>query len=345
MKAIVQDRYGSADVLALREVARPEIGDDDVLVRVRAASVHIGDWHLMTGQPYLMRVVGFGLRAPKARVRGMDVAGTVEAVGKNVTRFRAGDDVFGTCDGAFADYARARASTLAPKPASLTFEQAAAVPTSACVALQALRDAGGLEPGQRVLIVGASGGVGMFAVQIARALGAEVTGVCSTAKVDAVRALGADHVVDYTREDFTQSGRRYDLVLDMAGNRPLSRIRRALTPRGTLVPIGGEGGGRWIGGVGRSLWALALSPFVSQRLRPIVATANAADLQHLAELIEAGKLAPVVDRTYSLAEVPDAIRYLTGGRARGKLVVAVSGEDGRSVQGSSVRTELHPATA
>jgi NADPH:quinone reductase-like Zn-dependent oxidoreductase len=345
MKAIVQDRYGSADVLALREVARPEIGADDVLLRVRAAGVHIGDWHLMTGQPYLMRVVGFGLRAPKARVRGMDVAGTVEAVGARATRFRPGDEVFGTCDGAFADYARAREATLAPKPASLTFEQAAAVPTSACVALQALRDAGRVQPGQSVLIVGASGGVGIFAVQIAKALGAEVTGVCSAAKAELVRSVGADHVVDYTREDVTRSGQRYDLILDMAGNSPLSQIRRVLTRRGTLVPVGGEGGGRWIGGVGRSVRALALSPFVSQRLRPIVAMANAADLRVLTDLIEAGELAPVVDRTYSLAEVPDAIRYLHGGNARGKIVIAVPDDDGRSAEGSSVRTALHPATA
>ncbi len=231
MKAIVQHRYGSADVLALQEVDKPEIGDDDVLVRVHAAGVHIGDWHLMTGLPYLMRVMGFGLRAPKARVRGTDVAGTVEAVGKNVTRFQAGDDVFGTCDGSFAEYARAREDKLAPKPANLTFEQAATVPTSACTALQALRDAGGIQPGQKVLIVGASGGIGIFAVQIARSFGADVTGVCSTAKVDGVRSVGADHVVDYTREDFTRSGQRYDLILDMGGNRSLSQLRRALTPR------------------------------------------------------------------------------------------------------------------
>ncbi|HEY5529179.1 MAG TPA: NAD(P)-dependent alcohol dehydrogenase [Thermoleophilia bacterium] len=323
MKAIIQDQYGSPDVLELQEVDRPEIGDDDVLVRVRAAGVHIGDRHIMTGLPYLMRVMGFGLRAPKARVRGTDVSGTVEAAGKNVTRFQAGDDVFGTCDGSFADHTRAREDKLAPKPANLTFEQAAAVPTSACTALQALRDRGGIQPGQKVLIVGASGGVGMFAVQIAKSFGAEVTGVCSTTKVDMVRSIGADHVIDYTQEDFTQSGQRYDLILDMVGNRSLSHLRRALTPRGTLVLVGGEGGDRWIGAVGRSIRALVVSPFVSQRMRMIVATANTEDLQFLKELIEAAKVTPVIDRTYSLSEVPDAIRYLNDGHARGKIVITV----------------------
>jgi NADPH:quinone reductase-like Zn-dependent oxidoreductase len=345
MQAIVQDTYGSPDVLALQEVDKPEIGDDDVLVRVHAAGVHIGDWHVMTGRPYLMRVMGFGLRAPKARVRGTDVAGTVEAVGRNVTRFRAGDDVFGTCDGSFAEHARAREGTIAPTPANLTFEQAAAVPTSACTALQALRDAGGIKSGQTVLIVGASGGVGMFAVQIAKALGADVTGVCSTTKVDAVRSIGADHVVDYTQEDFTRGGQRYDLILDMVGNRSLSDLRRALTPRGTLVLVGGEGGDRWIGAVGRSIRALVVSPFVSQRLRMIIAAAKAQDLRFLTELIEAGKLRPVIDRTYPLSEVPDAIRYLNEGHARGKIVINVSGPDQPSAHGGSVRTELHPVTA
>jgi NADPH:quinone reductase-like Zn-dependent oxidoreductase len=322
VRAIVQDRYGSADVLQLQEVAEPAIGDDEVLLRVRAASVHVGDWHVMTGQPYLMRVLGFGLRGPKARVRGMDAAGTVEAVGKNVTRFRPGDEVFGTCGGAFAEQAVAREATLAPKPANLTFEQAAAVPTSACVALRALR-VGGIAPGQRVLVIGASGGVGLFAVQIAKALGAEVTAVASAGKAELVRSVGADSVLDYARDEYAGRGDRYDLILDMAGTRSLSQLRRALTPRGTLVPVGGETGGRWIGGVGRSLRALALSPFVSQTLRPIVALANAADLRFLAELIEAGKLRPVVDRTYPLGGVPDAIRRLHGGAARGKLVIAV----------------------
>jgi len=273
MKAIVQDRYASADVLELRDVDKPELGDDDVLLRVHAAGVHIGgDWHLMTGLPYLMRIMGFGFCAPKARVRGMDVAGTVEAVGKNVTRFQAGAEVFGTCDGSFTEYACARADKLAPKPANLGFEQAAAVPTSAGTALQALRDSGGIKNEQKVLIVGASGGVGMFAVQIAKSFGTKVTGVCSTTKVDTVRSIGADHVIGYTKDDFTRGWKRYDLILDMGGNRSLSQLRRALTLRGTLVLVGGEGGGRWIGGVDRSIRALVASPFVSRRLRMIIAT-------------------------------------------------------------------------
>jgi NADPH:quinone reductase-like Zn-dependent oxidoreductase len=323
MQAIVQDQYGSADVLQLQDIDTPKVGIDDVLIRVHAAGVHIGDWHLMSGEPYLMRIMGFGFRAPKARVRGMDVAGTVEAVGHNVTRFRPGDEVFGTCDGAFAEYASAREDMLAPKPANLTFEQAAAVPTSAFTALQAVRT-GGIQSGQKVLIVGASGGVGIFAVQIAKSFGAEVTGVCSTAKVDMVRAIGADHVIDYTKEDFIRRGPRYDLILDMGGNRSLSQLRRALTPRGTLVLVGGEGGDRWIG-IGRSLLALVVSPFVSHNLRPLASNPNQADLQLLKELIEAGKLSPVIDTTYLLTKVPDAIRYLHSGHARGKLVISVRG--------------------
>jgi NADPH:quinone reductase-like Zn-dependent oxidoreductase len=324
MPAIVQDTYGSTDVLQLREIDTPVIGDDDVLVRVHAAGVHIGDVHLMTGLPYLMRIMGFGLRAPKARVRGTDVAGTVEAVGRNVAQFRPGDDVFGTCDGSFAEYARARADTLAPKPTNLTFEQAAAVPTSAVVALHGLRAAGQIQPGQQVLILGASGGVGIFAVQIAKAFGAEVTGVCSTGKMDTVRSVGADHVIDYTREDFTRSGQRYDLILDTGGNRRLSDLTRALTGRGTLVMVGGEGGDRWIGGaLWRNLRALLLSPFISQRLRPMVAWANTRDLHLLKDLIEAGKVGPIIHRTYSLSEAPDAIRRVQEGHAVGKVVITV----------------------
>ena len=324
MRAIVQDHYGDSNTLHLTEIAKPAVGDDDVLVRIRAASVHSGDWHIMTGRPYLMRVMGFGFRAPKARVRGMDMAGTIEAAGKNVTRFRAGDDVFGTCDGAFAEYATARPHSLAPKPANLTFEQAAAVPTSAVVAYHALRHKGAVQSGQSVLIIGASGGVGMFAVQIAKARGAVVTGVCSTGKMDAVRSLGADHVVDYTREDVTRSGRQYDLILDMVGRSPLSQLRRMLTQRGTLVLVGGEGGNSLTGGpLLRSLRALVLSLFVSQRLRPIVALANAAELQALTDLMDAGKVTPVIDRTYPLAEVPDAMRRLAAGTARGKLVITM----------------------
>jgi NADPH:quinone reductase-like Zn-dependent oxidoreductase len=337
MQAIVQDRYGSAEVLQLRDIDKPAVGVDDVLLRVHAAGVHIGDWHLMTGEPYLMRVIGFGFRAPKARVRGMDVAGVVEAVGHNITRFQAGDEVFGTCDGAFAEYASARQDMLAPKPANLTFEQAAAVPTSALTALQALRT-GGIQSGQKVLIVGASGGVGLFAVQIAKSFGAEVTGVCSPAKLEIVRSVGADHVIDYTQEDFTRSGRQYDLILDMGGNRSLSQLRRAVTPRGTLVPVGGEGGDRWIG-IGRSLQALVVSPFVRHNLRPVSSKPNQADLQILKELIDAGKVTPVIDRTYSLSKVPDAIRYLHEGRARGKLVISLRGEAGQPAHGTPVQTE------
>jgi NADPH:quinone reductase-like Zn-dependent oxidoreductase len=323
MQAVVQDTYGSADVLHLAQVPRPEIADDEVLVRVRAAGVHIGDWHVMTGQPYLMRVMGFGLRAPKARVRGLDLAGTVVAVGKNVTRFHAGEDVFGTGAGAFAEYASARVDTLAAKPANLTFVQAAAVPTSACTALQALR-AGGIKSRQQVLIIGASGGVGIFAVQIAKSLGAEVTGVCSSAKAELVRSIGADHVIDYTNEDFTKNDQRYDLILDTGGNRSLSQLRSALNRDGSLALVGGEGGGRWIGGaMGRSMRALMLSPFVSQQLRMIVAKATADDLEVLTELIEAGKVTPIIDKTYPLSEAPNAIGYLATGQARGKLIITM----------------------
>ena len=322
MKAIAQDKYGSSDVLELKDIDKPEIGDDEVLVRVHAAGVDPGVWHLMTGLPYLVRL-GFGLRAPKTRVRGMDVAGRVEAVGKNVTQFQAGDEVFGTCDGSFAEYACAEQDKLAHKPANLTFEQAAAVPISAFTALQGLRDKGEVHAGQRVLIIGASGGVGTFAVQLAKAFGAEVTGVCSTTKVDMVRSIGADHVIDYTRDDFAQTGQRYDVILDTAGNRSVSHLRRALTPRGTLVIVGAEGGDRWIGGTHRQIGALVLSPFVRHRLRTFISMERKADLLSLKELIEAGKVTPVIDRTYPLSEAPEAIRYLEEGHARGKVVITV----------------------
>jgi NADPH:quinone reductase-like Zn-dependent oxidoreductase len=322
MRAVVQDKYGeTTDVLRVEQIDRPDIGDGDVLIRVHAASVHIGDWHVMTGLPYLLRIVGFGFRAPKIRVRGMDMAGTIEAVGLNVTQFQVGDQVFGTCEGAFADYAATPQNTIAPKPANLTFEQAAAVPTSAFAALQALRDAGGITSGQHVLIVGASGGVGLFAVQIAKSFGAEVTGVCSTTKVDMVRSLGADHVIDYTQQDFTHNEQRYDLVLEMGGNHSLSQLRRALRPGGTLVPVGSEEGSRWVGGRGWSR-AMLLSPFV-RSLRPLSSKPNQLDLQFLTELIEAGKITPIIDKTYPLNEVPDAINYLTTGQARGKIIIAV----------------------
>ena len=323
MRAVVQDAYGeeAANVLRLEEIDRPKAGDDDVLVRVHAAGVHIGDWHVMTGLPYLLRVVGFGLRAPKVRVRGMDVAGTVDAVGKNVTQLQVGDDVFGTCNGSFAEYASTPSETLALKPANLSFEQAASIPTSAVAALQALRDAGGVKSGQRVLLVGASGGVGLFAIQIAKAFGAEVTGVCSTTKVDLVRSLGADQVIDYTREDFTQSAQRYDLILDMGGNRSLSQLKRGLGPGGTLVSVGSEQGNRLVGGRGW-IQAMLLSRFV-RNLRPLASAPNQADLQTVKELAETGKITPVIDKTYPLSKVPDAIGYLHAGRARGKVVITV----------------------
>ncbi len=323
IRAIIQDKYGAPDVLQLRDVAKPVLGDDGLLVRVRAAGVDPGVWHLMTGLPYLVRIMGYGIRTPKSRVPGMDVAGCVEAIGKNVTRFRPGDAVFGTCDGAFAEYAGAREDRLAPKPERLTFEQAAAVPTSASTALQALRDAGKVQPGQKVLIIGAAGGVGTFAVQLAKAFGAEVTGVCSTMKADLVRAIGADDVIDYTRDDFADGTRHYDLILDTAGNRSLGHLRRALTPRGTLVIVGGEGGGRWFGGVDRPLRALVLSPFVNQTLRGLFSMQRREDLEVLEELIEAGKLTPIVDRAYPLSAAPEAIGYLKAGRARGKVVITV----------------------
>jgi NADPH:quinone reductase-like Zn-dependent oxidoreductase len=323
MKAIVQDTYGSADGLKLEDIEQPELGDDRVLVRVLAASAHIGDWHFMTGLPYLFRIAGAGLRAPKSRVRGTDFAGRIEAVGKGVTEFRPGDEVFGTCDGSFAEYATARPSQIAPKPANLTFDQAATVPTSGCTALHALREAGNVQPGQKVLIIGAAGGVGSFAVQIAKAFDAHVTGVCSTSKVALVRSLSADEVIDYTRDDFAEAGERYDLVLDIAGNRSLSHLRRALAPTGTLMIIGGEGGGRWFGGIDRQLRASMLSPFVSQKLGTFIAKADDEKLLGLKQLIEAGKVTPVVDKTYALREVPEAIRRLEEGHARGKVAITV----------------------
>ncbi len=324
MRAMVQDSYGAAEVLHLAEIARPAVGVEDVLVRVEAAGVHIGDWHMMIGRPYLMRAMGFGVRAPKARVRGMDVAGSVVDVGANVTRFQRGDEVFGSCDGSFAEYATARASMLATKPAQLSFQQAAGVPTSACTALQALRDGDPITPGQQILIVGASGGVGLFAVQMAKALGAEVTGVCSTAKVDLVRSVGADRVIDYVVGDLTTDGRQYDRVLDLGGTRPLSTLRPLLTRHGTLVLVGGEGGGRWVGGAMlRSLRAAALSPFLHQNLRMVLATTNSHDLELLTELIEGGTVTPVIDRVYPLSQAPDALRYLVSGDARGKVLLTV----------------------
>lgn len=323
MKAIVQDTYGSADVLELRDIDKPEAGHGEVLVRVHAAGVDRGAWHLMTGLPYPIRLAGVGFRAPKNKVLGSEVAGQVEAVGRDVTRFRPGDEVMGTCHGAFAEYACGKQDRLAAKPANLGFDQAAAVPISGSTALQALRDRGRVQAGQSVLIAGASGGVGSFAVQLAKAFDTEVTGVCSTSKIDLVRSLGADHVIDYAHEDFTDGRHRYDLVLDIGGNTPVTRLRRALIPEGTLVIVGGENGGRWLGGLQRQVQALVMSPFVRQRLRVFIAREHYEELETLTELIEAGKVTPALDRTYPLSDAPQAIRYLEQGHARGKVVIAV----------------------
>lgn len=321
MRAIVQERYGEADELRLEPTGRPDIAADEVLVRVHAAGLDRGTWHTMTGRPYLMRVLGFGFRGPKNRVLGLDVAGTVVEVGSSVTRFAVGDEVFGISRGSFADYAAVNEDKLAAKPRNLTFEQAAVVPVSGITALQALRDAGRLEAGQRVLIIGASGGVGSYAVQIATALGGRVTGVASTAKLDLVESLGAEHVIDYTREDFADGRDRYDLIVDIAGNSTLSRLRRALTRRGTLVIVGGENGGPITGGIGRQLRAVAISPFLRQRLTMHTTTERASDLEPLTELIETGRVAPSLERTYPLDQVPEAMRHLQAGTVRGKLAV------------------------
>lgn len=325
MQAVVQDGYGEAeDVLRVEEIDRPDIGDDEVLVRVLAAGVDRGVWHLMTGLAYPIRLAGYGIRAPKTRVRGREVAGRVEAVGRHVTTLQPGDAVFGVGEGCFAEYATARPDKLAYMPKNLTAEQAAAVPVSALTALQGLRDRAHVRPGQQVLVVGASGGVGTFAVQVAKALGAEVTGVASSPKVDLVRSIGADEVIDYTREDFTRTGRRYDVILDTGGHRSLTDLRRALTPRGTLVIVGSETGGRWLGGLDRQLRALMLSPFVGQKLGTFVSSENAPDLIALTELIESGAVTPVIDTVYPLSETPAAIQRMRDGHARGKVVVAVA---------------------
>jgi NADPH:quinone reductase-like Zn-dependent oxidoreductase len=325
MKAMVQDKYGSPDVLELKDIDRPVVGPADVLVRVHAAGLDPGEWALLTGLPYMIRVMGFGLRKPKLRVRGTDVSGRVEAVGGDVTDLQPGDEVFGLCTGSFAEYSGVPEDKLVPKPANLSFEQAAAVPSSGLTALQSLRDYGGVTPGQKVLIIGAAGGVGTFAVQIAKSFGAEVTGVCSTTGLDLVRSIGADRAIDYTREEFADGRQLYDVILDTAGNRSLSHLRRALTPEGTLVIIGGRGG-PWVGGTDRNLRALMLSPFVSQTLRaPFLdhLKGHNEDLLSLRQKIEAGKVTPVIDRIYPLREVPDAMRYLREGHARGKVVITV----------------------
>lgn len=324
MKAIVQHGYGTPAVLRLQDVEVPQIGPDEVLIRVRAAALNHSDWLLLTGVPYAVRLA-FGLRTPRNAVPGRDVAGHVEAVGANVTRFGSGDEVYAEVDtGSFAEYTRVSADLLAFKPANLTFEQAAAVPEAAATALQGLRDRARVRPGQRVLINGASGGVGTFAVQIATAFGAEVTGVCSTKNLDLVRSIGADHVIDYTREDFTTAGQRYDVIFDLVGNHSITDCRRALTRKGTLVLSSGAGG-RWFGPMGRILRAVLLAPFVSQNLRPFAARRSGKDLTALAELIEAGKITPVVDRTYVLSEVPAALRYLGEEHPQAKVVIRVQG--------------------
>jgi NADPH:quinone reductase-like Zn-dependent oxidoreductase len=341
MTAIVHDAYGTvpADVLRLVEVDKPTIADDQTLVRVRAASVDRGTWHVMAGLPYPIRVAGFGLRKPKYLNPGRSLAGTVEAVGKDVTGFKPGDEVFGIGAGSFAEYVGVRTEKLAPKPSNLSFDEAAAVPISGLTALQAVRDHGAVEAGQKVLIVGASGGVGSFALQIAKAFGAEVTGVCSTAKVDLVRALGADHVIDYSGEDFADGQHRYDVILDTGGNRRLSHIRRALTPRGRLVIVGGETDGRWLGGTDRQLRARLLSLFVGQKLGTFISSENAADLNALRDLIEAGKIKPAVDRTYPLSDAATAIQDLIDGHARGKIVITIGGPaTGKEVRPNETET-------
>jgi NADPH:quinone reductase-like Zn-dependent oxidoreductase len=323
MKAITQDRYGSTDVLEFKDVAQPRVGEKDVLVQVKAAGVDIGAWHVMAGKPYLLRVIGFGLRRPSVPGPGRDIAGVVKAVGTGVTRFKPGDEVFGTADRAFAEYVSAPEEQLALKPKNLTFEQAAVVPISGGTALQGLRK-GNLRAGQKVLIVGASGGVGSFAVQLAKAFGAEVTGVSSTAKMDLVRSLGADDVIDYTREDFADGSRHWDLILDTGGRRSLSDLRRALTRKGPLVIVGGEGGGEWLGGFDRNLRSGLVSMFVPQRLTMLASKELGEDFDVLRELIEAGDVAPAIDRTFPLIEAPDAIRYVADGRARGKVALTVA---------------------
>lgn len=324
MKAIVQDEYGSPDnVLELKDIDKPVVKDGEVLVCVHAAAVHVSDWVFVRGVPYIMRPMT-GLFRPKNSVPGQDIAGRVEAVGKKVEQLRPGDEVFGWCKGAFAEYACAGEDHFVPKPANLTFEQAAAVGVSAVTALQALRDQGRVQAGQKVLINGASGGVGPFAVQIAKAFGANVTGVCSTRNVDMVRSIGADRVIDYTQEDFTKGGQRYDLILDNVGNHSLSDLRRVLTPTGILQPNGGgHSNNRWIGPMGSVIKANVLSLFMRQQGGAFIAMNNREDRQFLKELIEAGKVTPVIDRTYPLSETSEAIGYVGEGHARGKVVIAV----------------------
>jgi NADPH:quinone reductase-like Zn-dependent oxidoreductase len=322
MKAIVYHRYGSPDVLQWEEIEKPTPGDHEVLLRVRAASVNPLDWHFMRGMPYLVRIPA-GLRKPKVTGLGVDVAGQVEAVGRDVTQLKPGDEVFGSCRRAFAEYVCAAESSLVVKPDNMTFEQAASVPVAAFTALQGLRDKGHIQPRQRVLVNGAAGGVGSFAVQIAKSFGADVTGVCSTRNVGMVRSIGADQVIDYTQEDFTKSGQRYDLLFDAVGNHSLFACRRVLNPKGVLIMAGGEGGRWMIRALGRAITALVLSRFVSQKLTGLLARTRKEDLTVMHQLMEAGKVTPVIDRRYRLSEVPEAIRYLEQGHARGKVVISL----------------------
>ena len=326
MKAIVYHTYGAPDVLKCEEVEKPTPKRDEVLIKVRAASVNPVDWHFMRGTPYFVRMMA-GLRKPKFTRLGVDVAGRVEAVGSGVTRFKPGDEVFGGCRGAFAEYACAPESWLVIKPEGVTFEQAACVNVAALTALQAIGDRGRVGPGQKVLINGASGGVGTFAVQIAKSFGAEVAGVCSTRNVEMVRSIGADRVFDYTREDFTKGGPRYDLILDCIGNHSLSAFRRVLNPEGRYVMVGGPSGRWMIGPLARVLMGLVLSRFVGQKLVMVLAKPRNEDLALTAELMEAGKVTPVIDRRYSLGEAPEAVRYLEEGHARGKVVIALEDDD------------------
>jgi NADPH:quinone reductase-like Zn-dependent oxidoreductase len=324
MKAVVQDRFGPPDVLRLTEVDPPEPGPDEVLVRVAAAALNPYDWHILRGDPLVARLMGgMGLRRPAARVAGVDAAGEVTAVGANVSQVRPGDAVLGFCDGALAEYARAKADRVVPKPARLSFEQAAAVPMAALTALHGLRDTGAVRAGQRVLVNGAAGGVGTYAVQIATALGADVTGVCSTGNVELVRSLGASHVVDYTSEDFTDGRVRYDVILDNVGNRPLSRLRRALTPTGTLLLNGGGSPGHVIGALAPMARAVVTDRFVRQRLRPFLSKPDRADLLAVTELIDEDRLTPVIDRTYPLAETAEGLRHVERGHTRGKVVITI----------------------
>jgi NADPH:quinone reductase-like Zn-dependent oxidoreductase len=322
MQAMVQDTYGSAEVMQLRDIDKPEIGDNEVLLRVRGAGVNPADWAIMSGLPYIARPV-YGLPRPKIRVRGTDVAGVVEAVGASVTRFQPGDEVFGWSNGSYAEFAAASEDALALKPANLTFEQAATVPMAGIVALQALRDHGKVGRGQKILINGASGGIGTFAVQIGKALGAHVTGVASTRNQELVRSLGADEVIDYTRDDFTTNGMQYDFILDNVSNHSLSELRRALTPTGMLVPNGGNFANRWFAGGGRIMRAIVLSQFVGQTLRSFLVAPKQEDLDVLKELIEAGKVTPVIDQTYPLSETAQAIDHVGAGHARGKIAISV----------------------